>query len=248
MDHVIARNVDFDNGGGSPAGTSYQHDRIRYHLQAHPIAYVARYLQIFEQYISFCGEHPYRSGSGVTPLFHMKNCLGHCFSGYALQVQLATHTPPIKEDDMRALLQRVTEAEVKVDGQTIGATGTGLLILICAMAGDTQAEAVQLINKITKLRLFKDDTGKMNKSIMDISGSALVVSQFTLAADTKRGNRPGFSNAAPPDGGRALYEYFADGLAQMGVPVETGKFGADMQVRLINDGPVTIWLDTAERK
>jgi len=149
---------------------------------------------------------------------------------------------------MRALLQRVTDAEVKVDGQTIGATGAGLLILICAMAGDTQAEAVQLINKITKLRLFKDDTGKMNKSIIDISGSALVVSQFTLAADTKRGNRPGFSNAAPPDRGRALYEYFADGLAQMGVTVETGKFGADMQVRLINDGPVTIWLDTAERK
>ena len=93
---------------------------------------------------------------------------------------------------MRALLQRVTEAEVKVEGQQIGATGAGLLILICAMAGDTQAEADQLINKITKLRIFKDDAGKMNKSIMDIGGSALVVSQFTLAADTKRGNRPGF--------------------------------------------------------
>lgn len=149
---------------------------------------------------------------------------------------------------MRALLQRVTEAEVKVDGQTIGSKGAGLLILICAMAGDTQAEADQLINKITKLRIFKDDAGKMNKSIMDTGGSALIVSQFTLAADTKRGNRPGFSNAAPPDDGRALYEYFADGLAQVGVPVETGKFGADMQVSLINDGPVTIWLDTAERK
>ena len=149
---------------------------------------------------------------------------------------------------MRALLQRVTEAEVKVEGQKIGSTGAGLLILICAMAGDTQAEADQLINKITKLRIFKDDAGKMNKSIMDIGGSALVVSQFTLAADTKRGNRPGFSNAASPDKGRAVYEYFADGLAQAGVPVETGKFGADMKVSLINDGPVTIWLDTAERK
>ena len=149
---------------------------------------------------------------------------------------------------MRALLQRVTEAEVKVEGQKIGSTGAGLLILICAMAGDRQAEADQLINKITKLRIFKDDAGKMNKSIMDIGGSALVVSQFTLAADTKRGNRPGFSSAASPDEGRALYEYFADGLAQAGVPVETGKFGADMKVSLINDGPVTIWLDTAEGK
>ena len=149
---------------------------------------------------------------------------------------------------MRALLQRVTEAEVKVEGQKIGSTGAGLLILICAMAGDTQAEADQLINKITKLRIFKDDAGKMNKSIIDISGSTLVVSQFTLATDTKRGNRPGFSSAAFPDEGRALYEYFADGLAQAGVPVETGKFGADMKVSLINDGPVTIWLDTAEGK
>ena len=149
---------------------------------------------------------------------------------------------------MRALLQRVTEAEVKVEGQKIGSTGAGLLILICAMAGDTQTEADQLINKITKLRIFKDDAGKMNKSIMDIGGSALVVSQFTLAADTKRGNRPGFSNAASPDEGRAVYEYFADGLAQEGVPVEAGKFGADMKVSLINDGPVTIWLDTAEEK
>ena len=149
---------------------------------------------------------------------------------------------------MRALLQRVTEAEVKVEGQKVGSTGAGLLILICAMAGDTEAEADQLINKITKLRIFKDDAGKMNKSIMDIGGSALVVSQFTLAADTKRGNRPGFSNAASPDKGRAVYEYFVDGLAQAGVPVETGKFGSDMKVSLLNDGPVTIWLDTNDGK
>ena len=149
---------------------------------------------------------------------------------------------------MRALLQRVTEAEVKVEGQKIGSTGAGLLILICAMAGDRQAEADQLINKITKLRIFKDDAGKMNKSIMDIAGSVLVVSQFTLAADTKRGNRTGFSNAASPDDGRALYHYFADGLAKAGIPVETGEFGADMQVSLVNDGPVTIWLDTSAEK
>jgi D-tyrosyl-tRNA(Tyr) deacylase len=188
--------------------------------------------------VVFRGNAPIPHGKLYRPLFW----------GYALRVSLATHMPPTKEDDMRALLQRVTAAEVKVDGQTIGATGAGLLILICAMVGDSQAEADQLINKITKLRIFKDDAGKMNKSIMDIGGSALVVSQFTLAADTKRGNRPGFSNAASPDEGRALYEYFADGLAQAGVPVETGKFGADMKVSLTNDGPVTIWLDTAEGK
>ena len=149
---------------------------------------------------------------------------------------------------MRALLQRVSRASVEVDGQIIGSCTTGLLILICAMDGDTTAEADQLINKITKLRIFNDDAGKMNKSIMETSGSALVISQFTLAVDTKRGNRPGFSNAAPPDEGLALYEYFAAGLARAGVPVETGQFGADMQVSLINDGPVPIWLDTAEGK
>lgn len=149
---------------------------------------------------------------------------------------------------MRALLQRVSRASVEVDGQIIGSCTTGLLILICAMDGDTTAEADQLINKITKLRIFKDDAGKMNKSIMDIAGSVLVVSQFTLAADTKRGNRPGFSNAASPDDGCALYHYFADGLAKAGIPVETGEFGADMQVSLVNDGPVTIWLDTSAEK
>jgi D-tyrosyl-tRNA(Tyr) deacylase len=170
------------------------------------------------------------------------------FLGYALRVSLATYMPPDKEYDMRALLQRMTAAEVKVDDQTIGATGAGLLILICAMVGDSKAEADQLINKITKLRIFKDDAGKMNKSIMDVGRSALVVSQLSLAADTKRGNRPGFSNAASPDEGRALYEYFVDGLAQAGVLVATGKFGADMKVSLTNDGPVTIWLDTAEGK
>ena len=149
---------------------------------------------------------------------------------------------------MRALVQRVSEASVTIDGTRVADTGAGLLILVCAMQGDTTANAEALAAKIVKLRIFKDDASKMNKSIIDISGSALVVSQFTLAADTKRGNRPGFSSAASPEEGRALYEYFADGLAQAGVHVETGKFGADMKVSLINDGPVTIWLDTAEGK
>ncbi len=145
---------------------------------------------------------------------------------------------------MRALVQRVTEARVDVDGETIGRSGPGLLILICAMAGDTDDQARALATKITKLRIFADDAGRMNRSVRDIEGSALVVSQFTLAADTSRGNRPGFSTAAPPDEGQRLYELFAHHLAAEGVPVERGRFGADMAVHLINDGPVTIWLDT----
>lgn len=145
---------------------------------------------------------------------------------------------------MRALLQRVSHASVTVDGALIGQTGPGLLILICAMAGDTEAQADKLVSKIAKLRIFKDEAGKMNTSLRDTGGSALVVSQFTLAADTSRGNRPGFSTAARPEEGKALYEYFASALAAEGIPVETGEFGADMQVDLLNDGPVTIWMDT----
>lgn len=146
---------------------------------------------------------------------------------------------------MRALLQRVTEASVTVDGQVIGQTGPGLLILICAMSGDTEAQADHLAAKIAKLRIFKDDAGKMNRSLRDVGGSALVVSQFTLAADTSRGNRPGFSTAAPPEQGKRLYEYFARQLQAQEIPVETGEFGADMAVALVNDGPITIWMDTA---
>lgn len=144
---------------------------------------------------------------------------------------------------MRALLQRVSHASVTVDGEVIGKTGPGLLILICAMQGDSEAQADQLAAKISKLRIFKDEADKMNRSVLDIGGSALVVSQFTLAADTSRGNRPGFSAAAAPDEGRVLYEYFAAKLAETGVPVETGEFGADMKVDLLNDGPVTIWME-----
>ncbi len=145
---------------------------------------------------------------------------------------------------MRALIQRVTNASVSVGGAVVGRSGPGLLILVCAMQGDSEAQADQLASKISKLRIFKDDNGKMNRSILDVGGSALVVSQFTLAADTSRGNRPGFSEAASPEDGNRLYEYFARQIARLGVAVETGQFGADMAVELTNDGPVTIWLET----
>ena len=144
---------------------------------------------------------------------------------------------------MRALVQRVSEARVSVEGAVLGEVGPGLLVLVCAMQGDTEAQADKLAAKIAKLRIFKDDEGRMNRSVRDTGGAALVVSQFTLAAETK-GNRPGFSTAAAPDEGQRLYEHFAGRLQAEGVPVATGRFGADMKVSLINDGPVTIWLDT----
>ncbi|MFN7222830.1 MAG: D-aminoacyl-tRNA deacylase [Paracoccaceae bacterium] len=143
---------------------------------------------------------------------------------------------------MRALLQRVSHASVAANGQITGEIGPGLLILICAMAGDTEKQAEAMAAKIAKLRIFKDDAGKMNRSIRDIAGSALIVSQFTLAADL-RGNRPGFSTAATPDDGKRLYDYFTSRVAAEGIPTANGIFGADMAVSLTNDGPVTIWLD-----
>ncbi len=147
---------------------------------------------------------------------------------------------------MRALLQRVTEASVTVEGAVIGQIGPGLLILVCAMPGDDEATGEKLAAKIAKLRIFKDESGKMNRSLLDTGGAALVVSQFTLAADTRRGNRPGFSGACPPEEAKRLYEAFAASLAALGPHVETGQFGADMAVALTNDGPVTIWIDTAD--
>lgn len=144
---------------------------------------------------------------------------------------------------MRALLQRVSEAQVRVDGELIGQCGPGLMILVCAMRGDTEANAEQLAAKVSKCRIFQDDQGKMNRSVLDISGSALVVSQFTLSADTRSGNRPGFSTAAAPEDGDRLYTHFAQALQGLGVPVQTGRFGADMKVSLVNDGPVTIWME-----
>ena len=144
---------------------------------------------------------------------------------------------------MRALVQRVSEASVTVDGDIIGEIGGGVLILICAMQGDSEAQADKLAAKIAKMRIFRDDEGRMNRSLLDAGGAALVVSQFTLAADTSRGNRPGFSTAAPPEEGERLYEYFAAQMAAQGVTVATGRFGADMAVALVNDGPVTIWME-----
>jgi len=148
---------------------------------------------------------------------------------------------------MRALIQRVTRAKVEVDERVTGEIGAGLLILVCAMQGDTEAEAEKLASRISKLRIFKDEAGKMNRAIADIGGACLVVSQFTLAADTSRGNRPGFSTAAPPEEGNRLYQHFSNILRGLGLPVANGEFGADMAVSLVNDGPVTIWMDTADR-
>ena len=144
---------------------------------------------------------------------------------------------------MRALIQRVSEAAVRVDGEIVGEIGPGLLVLVCAMEGDAEANADTLAAKISKLRIFKDDADKMNRSLLDTGGAALVVSQFTLAADTSRGNRPGFSTAARPDEGERLYDYFADQLRGHGIEVAQGRFGADMKVSLVNDGPVTIWME-----
>lgn len=143
---------------------------------------------------------------------------------------------------MRALVQRVSEAAVRVDGEVVGQIGPGLLILVCAMQGDDDAKPKAMAEKLAKLRIFRDEAGKMNLSLRDAGGSALVVSQFTLAADL-RGNRPGFSTAAPPAEGERLYERFAEELAALGVPVRKGRFGADMKVSLVNDGPVTIWVE-----
>lgn len=145
---------------------------------------------------------------------------------------------------MRAVLQRVSRASVTVDQQVVAQIGAGLLILICAMQGDTEAEVDRLAAKIAKLRIFKDTADKMNLSVKDVGGAALIVSQFTLAADL-RGNRPGFSYAAAPEEGKRLYEYFLGRVAAEGISVSNGIFGADMDVSLSNDGPVTIWMDTA---
>ncbi|GGO27429.1 D-aminoacyl-tRNA deacylase [Gemmobacter aquaticus] len=145
---------------------------------------------------------------------------------------------------MKAVVQRVSRAKVTVDGKITGEIGEGLMILVCAMQGDTEAQADQLAAKIAKLRIFKDEAGKMNRSVKDIGGACLIVSQFTLAADL-RGNRPGFSTAAAPDEGKRLYEYFTARIAAEGLATANGIFGADMDVELVNQGPVTIWMDTA---
>lgn len=146
---------------------------------------------------------------------------------------------------MKALVQRVSEASVEVAGRRIGAIGPGLLVLLCAEPGDGDAQVDWLARKIANLRIFEDEAGKMNRALREVGGGALVVSQFTLAADVSRGNRPGFSNAAAPKLAQDLYRRFCARLAGQGVPVETGEFAARMAVQLVNDGPVTIWIDTA---
>jgi D-aminoacyl-tRNA deacylase len=139
-----------------------------------------------------------------------------------------------------ALLQRVSQARVDIAGETVGQIGAGLLVLVCAEPDDTEAVAQKLLAKVLKLRIFADEAGKMNRSVQDVGGGLLIVSQFTLAADTSGGNRPGFTGAAPPALGEALYDRFV-ALARAQHPVvATGRFGADMQVHLVNDGPVTI--------
>ena len=141
---------------------------------------------------------------------------------------------------MLALLQRVSEASVRVDGAVVGEIGAGLLVLVCAERGDIEAQAEKLLAKILKLRIFSDDAGKMNRSVQDTGGGLLVVSQFTLAADASGGNRPSFTGAAAPEEGRRLYEHFVAQARAAHPQVQTGRFGADMQVHLVNDGPVTI--------
>jgi D-tyrosyl-tRNA(Tyr) deacylase len=138
------------------------------------------------------------------------------------------------------LVQRVSEAKVVIGGRTAGEIRQGLLLLLCAERGDSDAMVDKLLAKVLKLRIFSDDNGKMNRSVQDVAGGLLVVSQFTLAADTSGGNRPSFTNAAPPDEGRRLYELFLDRARAAHPVVQCGEFGADMQVQLTNDGPVTI--------
>lgn len=144
---------------------------------------------------------------------------------------------------MIGLLQRVSQANVTVDGEVIGAIDKGLLVLVCAQKEDQDANVEKLVKKILNYRIFEDENGKMNKSVTDVNGELLIVSQFTLAADTSRGLRPSFTPAASPELGLRLYERFVELTTQSGLKVQTGRFGAHMKVSLVNDGPVTIWLE-----
>ncbi len=144
---------------------------------------------------------------------------------------------------MRVVLQRVSSASVSVEDRTIASIGTGFLILLGVAHGDEEAAAAYLAKKIAHLRVFEDEAGKMNRSLLDVGGAALVVSQFTLYADTRKGRRPAFVKAAPPEVARPLVDFFAEQLAAFGIPVQTGEFGAHMKVALLNDGPVTILME-----
>ncbi len=143
---------------------------------------------------------------------------------------------------MIGLLQRVKNASVTVNDQVIGVVGKGLLVLVCAEKGDSEEQCEKLVKKVLAYRIFEDENGKMNKSVSDIGGEILIVSQFTLAADTAKGLRPSFTPAADPETGKRLYEHFIERVRESGLKTQTGQFGANMQVALINDGPVTIWL------
>lgn len=149
---------------------------------------------------------------------------------------------------MRALIQRVSGASVAVDGETIGKIGQGLLVLLGVGKDDRETDADLLADKVANLRIFDDEAGKMNLSTLDVEGEVLVVSQFTLFADSRRGRRPSYIDAAPPEEANRLYEYFMDRLRSNGVSVQAGRFQAMMDIELVNNGPVTIWLDTEELK
>lgn len=148
---------------------------------------------------------------------------------------------------MRAVIQRVSQAKVIVDENTVGQINRGFMILLGVHEQDTQADVDYLVGKISKLRVFEDEQQKMNRSIIDVGGEILSISQFTLFADTKKGNRPSFVQAAKPDTAIPLYEAFNEGLRQAGIPIETGIFGADMKCHLVNDGPVTIIIDSQNK-
>jgi D-tyrosyl-tRNA(Tyr) deacylase len=150
------------------------------------------------------------------------------------------HRASVENRPMRAVVQRVSRAEVRVDGKTVGSVGGGLLVLLGAAAGDDDSTAERLATKVARLRIFPDDTGRFDRSLLDTGGEALVVSQFTLLADTGKGNRPSFTEAAPPDVAAQLVDRFVESLRNHGIRVETGVFGARMEVELVNDGPVTI--------
>jgi len=147
---------------------------------------------------------------------------------------------------MKALIQRVSSAHVEIAGTTVARIGKGLLVFLCAIKGDTEQDLDYMVRKVSSLRIFEDEQGKMNRSVMDIKGEVLVVSQFTLAASTRKGNRPSFDNAEAPEQAERMYELFVNRLRDLGVPVQTGKFAAMMQVCLVNEGPVTISLESRE--
>ncbi len=148
---------------------------------------------------------------------------------------------------MIALLQRVSSAQVEIDKRVTGRIGRGLLVFLCAVKGDEENDLDYILKKVSLLRIFEDEEGKMNRSLLEVNGEALVISQFTLAARTRKGNRPSFDEAEAPGKAKTLYELFVQRLAETGIPVRTGEFGAAMAISLVNEGPVTILIDSHEK-